>query len=105
MIYLDNNSEIQRVYIPRETLNIETVVPIPDDQLSDYYTKSEVDDIVDNIETTDLTDYYTKTEVDDIVDNIDLTGYATKDYVANTCYTKSEIDTMVGDINTLLASI
>lgn len=76
MIYLDNNSEIQRVYIPRETLNIETVVPIPDDQFSDYYTKSEVNALIDGVEV-DLSDYYTK----------------------------SEIDSILGDINNLLASI
>ena len=44
MIYLDNNSEIQQVHIPRETLNVETVNVIPHNQLADYYTKSEVDD-------------------------------------------------------------
>lgn len=83
--------------------------------LTNYYTKSEVDDKIDNIEVDaevdltgyateqwvkeqnyltehqSLTNYYTKTEVDDKIDNIDvdvdLTGY----------YTKTEVDDKIDD--------
>lgn len=60
MIYLDNNTEPQQVYIPRETLNLKTVSPISSDPLENYYTKS---------------------EVDRIIADINLSGYATIEYV------------------------
>ena len=75
---------------------------------TDYYNKSEIDDIVNNIdvdltgyatedwvrnqgyltEHQSLTDYYTKSEIDDIVNNIDvdLTGYATEQWVEDKGY-------------------
>ena len=49
-------------------------------ELSDYYTKEEVDDAIDDI---DLTPYATKTYVDDAIDSIDLTPYATNERVTN----------------------
>lgn len=50
--------------------------------LTNYATKSYVDNAVDNV-SVDLSDYYTKTEVDAAIDNVDvdLTGYATETYV------------------------
>lgn len=58
-----------------------------------------------NIEIhTDLTDYYTKVEVDEIIKDIDvnvdadLTGYATEQWVKNQDYaTNSDVDEFVGD--------
>ena len=41
--------------------------------LENYYTKEEIDIKIDNV---DLTDYYTKEEVDEKIVNVDLTGYA-----------------------------
>ena len=79
MIYLDNNTEPQQVYIPRETLNLKTVSPISSDPLEDYYTKSEVDRLIADIE----------------VPEIDLPNYATIEYV----------DNKIGDINRILESI
>ena len=65
-----------------------------------YYTKNDIDNagfITSSV--NDLTYYYTKTEIDNsgFITNAvdDLTNY----------YTKTEIDTLVGDIETLLASI
>lgn len=64
-----------------------------DVDLSDYYTKKEVDDKIDGIDIpeVDLSNYYTKTQVDKKIDNIDipevdLTGYATENWVKNQGY-------------------
>ena len=56
--------------------------------------KTYVDNSVKNI---DLSKYYTKTETDNLLKNInvDLSNY----------YTKTEIDTIIGDIETLLAAL
>lgn len=55
--------------------------------LTGYYTKPEVDSLLENI---DLTEYYTKTEVDTLIENVevDLTDY----------YTKAEVDNIVQNI-------
>ena len=76
--------------------------------LTNYYTKSEVDEAIQNVEV-DLTDYYTKDEVDDKVANvtIDLTGYATeqwvedKDYINHVAITKEEYDAITPEENTM----
>lgn len=39
--------------------------------LSDYYTKDQVDELVGTGGSADLTNYYTKTQVDDLLDDID----------------------------------
>lgn len=113
MIYLNNDSTIQQVYIPRQIINKVTTFN-PDDlkdyateswvkaqgyatktwvenqgyadesSFEDYYTKSEVDSIVDGIGNTDLSDYYTKNEVDQLIDGA-VDNFS--DY-----YTKTEID-------------
>ena len=67
MIYLDNNTEPQQVYIPRETLNLKTVSPISSDQFENYYTKSEVDRIIADI---NLSGYATIEYVDDKIGDI-----------------------------------
>lgn len=67
MIYLDNNTEPQQVYIPRETLNLKTVSPIYSDPLENYYTKSEVDRIIADI---NLSGYATIEYVDDKIGDI-----------------------------------
>lgn len=40
---------------------------VTSDELENYYTKNEVDDLLDNI---DLSNYYTKTEIDNMVGDI-----------------------------------
>jgi len=50
-----------------------------DVNLSNYYTKSEVDDLIADIDTgggedVDLSNYYTKSEVDDLIADIDTGG-------------------------------
>ena len=60
-------------------------IEIPDVDLSNYYTKKEVDNAVKNVEV-DLTGYATEKYVDDKLANIeipdvDMTGYATEQYV------------------------
>ena len=68
--------------------------------LNDYYTKSEVDNALNNI---DLSNYYTKSEIDTALDNVsvDLSDYYTKSEV----YTKTEIDEIIGDIDTVINEI
>lgn len=58
--------------------------------LNDYYTKNEVNELIDNIPETDLSNYYNKSEVDTLIDNIpetDLSEY----------YTKSETDNQINN--------
>lgn len=52
-----------------------------DVDLSNYYTKTEVDEKIENIEIPepDLSDYYTKDEIEDIIDEIDLTPFVTEE--------------------------
>jgi len=45
------------------------------DVLDNYSTTAEIETMLDS--------YYTKTETDDLLDNVDLTGYATETYVDN----------------------
>jgi hypothetical protein len=42
---------------------------VPEVDLSDYYTKTEIDEALDNV-SVDLSDYYTKTEIDDLLANL-----------------------------------
>lgn len=74
-----------------------------DDKLTEYYTKEEVDDAIENTEV-DLSGYYTKEQVDEAIENVevDLTGYYTKEEVDEAIenvevdlteyYTKKEVD-------------
>lgn len=66
-------------------------IDVPDVDLSNYYNKSEVDGLIDAIPETDLTNYYNKSEVDGLIDSIpetDLTNY----------YNKSEVDALIDAI-------
>lgn len=72
-----------------DTVNskIESIEDYTGVDLSNYYTKAEVNDIIDNIEVSggdvDLSNYYTKSET----------------------YSKTEIDAIVGSINTILDNV
>lgn len=74
--------------------------------LSNYYTKDEVDEKIDNIETSDidLSDYYTKTEIDGkIVNLVPVTRWeSTNTEMMNNI---NRIDNTVGDINNILTTI
>lgn len=48
--------------------------------LSNYYTKTEVDNLLDNV-SVDLSAYYTKDEITSLLNNIDLSNYATQEDV------------------------
>ena len=71
---------------------------VEDDVLGSYYTKSEVNDLIDNIDiptgntNVDLTNYYTKEEVNDLMDGIAIPPYEPdlSDY-----YTKDEVDDLI----------
>ena len=74
------------------TTQIETI--IPEVLADDYYTKTEVDDLIDAIPTFDPTNYYDKSDVNglladkaDISDLPDMSDY----------YTKGETDTLLLD--------
>lgn len=100
--------------------------------LSDYYTKGEVDGLISNLDTSVAENYYTIQEVDELVENVepDLTGYATETYVSDNYQPKgnyltsvpseyiteselsgknyattSYVDTQIGNINTILENI
>lgn len=64
-----------------------------DIDLSIFYTKSEIDDIIDNLESQDidLSAYYTKSEVDNIIDNLEL-GEPTD---LSNYYTKAEVNALI----------
>ena len=61
--------------------------------LKQFYTKSEVNEIVQNV-TVDLSDYYTKSEVDEAIENIDIPEVDLSDY-----YTKAEVDEAIENID------
>ena len=80
---------------------IEHIKPIVEEYLStalDYYTKSEMDEILANLR---LDEYYTKeetynkTEIDAKLENLDLTEYYTKEET----YNKTEIDTKLENLH------
>lgn len=100
---------------------LDNVVVDGDIDLSGYYTKEEVDDIISNIDTNDIdlsdyakkTDVYTKTQtyskpeidyklanIEVSVDNIDLSKYPTKAELEASYYTKSQIDDKLDEIET-----
>lgn len=63
---------------------------------SNFYTKSEVDTIISSIPPADLSDYYNKSEVDTLIagvsgGTVDLSNY----------YTKSEVDSLIPEFNGL----
>ena len=81
--------------------------------LSNYYTKGEVDGLISNLDTSVAENYYTILEVDELVESVepDLTGYATETWVGNHYQTKGDyattsyVDTQIGNINTILENI
>lgn len=100
---------------------LDNVVVDGEINLSDYYTKEEVDDIISNIDTNDIdlseyakkTDVYTKTQtyskpeidyklanIEVSVDDIDLSKYPTKAELEASYYTKSQIDDKLDEIET-----
>lgn len=83
--------------------------------LKNYYTKDEVDAIVQNV-TVDLSDYYNKSEIDAMFEAsvVDLTPYYTKDEInrlleeagvdidLSDYYTKQEVDDLIPDVSDFL---
>ncbi|KRK64367.1 hypothetical protein FC72_GL000538 [Companilactobacillus tucceti DSM 20183] len=62
------------------------------DSLKDYYTKEEVMALIDNGSSVDLTDYYDKEQVDELIAKIpkvDLSAY----------YTKTDVDKLIESIS------
>jgi hypothetical protein len=74
-----------------------------DDKLTEYYTKEEVDDAIENAEV-DLSGYYTKEQVDEAIENVevDLTGYYTKEEVDNK-FLELEIEKILNGVTTSLS--
>ena len=72
--------------------------------LSNYYTKAEVDTAIGNV-SVDLSGYYTKTETDALIP--DVSGFATETYVDTAVagvdfsdyYTKTETDGLIPDVS------
>lgn len=76
-----------------------------DDKLTEYYTKEEVDDAIENAEV-DLSGYYTKEEVDEAIENVevDLTGYYTKKEVDDK-FLELEIEKILNGVTTSLSIV
>lgn len=74
-----------------------------DDKLTEYYTKEEVDDAIENVEV-DLSGYYTKEEVDEAIENVevDLTEYYTKKEVDDK-FLELEIEKILNGVTTSLS--
>lgn len=91
----------------------DSIAEIPPTDLSNYYTKEEVDTAIENVDVSEeLSNYYTKTEVDAAISthNPDLTGYATETWVTGQGYmktvdastlfaVKSDIPTIPGNVS------
>lgn len=91
MIIVDK-AEKTTINIPKNSLgNLTYNKPINVD-LSDYYTKEEVDELIDNVEV-DLTNYYTKEQVDELIANSSI-SYAVFDYDEN-----DVVNLVAGDIS------
>lgn len=70
------------------------VVTVPDGSdvdLSDYYTKSEVDGLIDGIDVSGG-------------GNVDLAGYATEEWVGDNYYNKTYVDGIVSNVGTQINS-
>lgn len=87
MIVLKDKGKNSKIYIPRTKITNVTGGNNATD-LTDYYTKEEVDELIENVEV-DLSNYYTKKEIDNIVENTtipylvvndDFTGYESGDF-------------------------
>lgn len=80
---------------------------------ADYYTKSETYnkqeiDYKTAVINTKFGDYYTKSQVDDIIDNIEISGEdvdLSDYYKKSETYSKTEIDATIGNINTILNNV
>ena len=77
-----------------ETARTEATYLKEHQSLDDYYTKEQVDDLIENVEV-DLDDYYTKEQIDDIVEHIDVSDQL-QNYALTTAVTQ--------DIQTAIAS-
>lgn len=101
----EQKSEKGHTHLVSEILDLS----IPEIDLSDYYTKEEVDEKISQIpskDPCDLSNYYTKeqvynrSEIDDKFDSlpesshVDLSNYYTKDQV----YTKTEVRSIIPDV-------
>ena len=97
-------SDASNTYYTQSQVNskIKTV----NDKFGNYYTRNEIDVIIDNIqvgEDTDLSDYPTKTEVENVY--CKKSDTYTKTEIETNYYNKSQIDGIVGNIDTVLNDI
>lgn len=101
VIYNFLNSEEIRLYITSQVDKI--IGDYIGIDLTDYYTKGEIDDLLKTLEVdVDLSAYYTKTEIDDLLDNIETGDVNLDDY-----YTKEESTSIFctnSGLNTKLSS-
>lgn len=112
--------EIDHFELSQEQLDYITQQVIAQLDLTDYYTKEEVDALIPDIsglatktelnnglaEKADKSDTYTKTQVDNLIP--DISGFATKTELTNglankadksSTYTKTEVDALIPDVS------
>lgn len=80
-----------------KTINNESIIgvgnielPIPD--LENYYSKPEIDSIINGIELLDADDYYNKTAIDELLSNLDSGGGTDEEAIANILYKQNNIN-------------
>lgn len=87
IVVLENNT----VYQLKEEQD-GSVKPYTLINLSDYYSKSQIDEMFANV-SVDMSDYYTKEQIDNLLASVKPPEVDLSDY-----YTKGEIDDIVGSI-------
>lgn len=98
---------------PEFEAEIKAIVQKIIENSADYYTKSETYnkqeiDYKTAVINTKFGDYYTKSQVDDIIDNIEISGEdvdLSDYYKKSETYSKTEIDATIGNINTILNNV
>lgn len=99
---LDDDADLYNYYTKEQVDELLDNVVVGTIDLSNYYTKSQVDiKLGDYIEEDVLGSYYTKNEVNDLIDNIDIpTTDLTNYYKKSETYSKTEVNNLIDGLST-----